>query len=36
MRSKIECAKVSLTKLQPGWGHIPPALQAYKLFFAEP
>jgi len=26
-RGKIECAKVSLTKLQPGWGGIPPALQ---------
>src|SRR5215470_17649661 len=26
-RSKIECSKVSLNKLKPGWGHIPPALQ---------
>ena len=26
-RTKIECAKVSITKLEPGWGHIPAALQ---------
>ena len=26
-RSKIECSKVSITKLTPGWGRIPPALQ---------
>jgi hypothetical protein len=26
-RSKIECAKVSITKLSPGWGAIPAALQ---------
>jgi hypothetical protein len=26
-RSKIECAKVSITKLSPGWGRIPAALQ---------
>jgi hypothetical protein len=26
-RSKIECAKVSITKLKPVWGQIPPALQ---------
>ena len=26
-RDKIECSKVSLTKLQPGWGRLPAALQ---------
>jgi hypothetical protein len=26
-RSKIECSKVSLTKLSPGWGDMPAALQ---------
>jgi len=26
-RSKIECAKVSINKLKPGWGKIPAALQ---------
>ena len=26
-RDKIECAKVSITKLTPGWGRIPAALQ---------
>ena len=26
-RSKIECAKVSINKLKPGWGKIPTALQ---------
>jgi len=26
-RDKIECSKVSLTKLAPGWGGIPAALQ---------
>lgn len=26
-RSKIECSKVSITRLTPGWGRIPPALQ---------
>jgi len=26
-RDKIECAKVSITKLQPGWGKIPAGLQ---------
>ena len=26
-RSKIECSDASMTKLKPGWGHVPPALQ---------
>jgi hypothetical protein len=26
-RSKVECSKVSITKLTPGWGRIPAALQ---------
>src|SRR5262245_34669309 len=26
-RDKIECSKVSLTKLEPGWGKLPPVLQ---------
>jgi hypothetical protein len=26
-RDKIDCAKASLTKLEPGWGKIPAALQ---------
>jgi hypothetical protein len=26
-RKKIDCAKVSLTKLEPGWGTLPAALQ---------
>jgi len=26
-RSKIDCSKVSLTKLEPGWGTVPAALQ---------
>jgi hypothetical protein len=26
-RSKIACSKVSLTKLEPGWGKLPPVLQ---------
>lgn len=26
-RSKIECSKVSMTKLAPGWGKLPAALQ---------
>jgi hypothetical protein len=26
-RSKIECSKISMTKLSPGWGRMPAALQ---------
>ena len=26
-RDKIDCSKVSMTKLQPGWGKLAPALQ---------
>jgi hypothetical protein len=26
-RIKIDCAKVSVTKLEPGWGKLPPVLQ---------
>jgi len=30
-RSKIDCSKVSLNKLQPGWGRLPVALQKLPL-----
>src|SRR4029078_13199460 len=26
-RDKIDCSKVSMTKLEPGWGNLPAALQ---------